>query len=68
MNLLFVIAGEFGATEILLTLAVVVLLFGGQKIPELMRGLGKGIKNFKDASNGTGEEETTQVKPTDKKE
>ena len=33
-------------------LAVVVLLFGGKKIPELMKGLGKGIKEFKDASKG----------------
>lgn len=38
--------------EIILILAVVVLLFGGKKIPELMKGLGKGIKEFKDASKG----------------
>jgi sec-independent protein translocase protein TatA len=67
MNLSFVLAGQFGATEILLTLAVVVLLFGGKKIPELMRGLGKGIKEFKDASK-TGEEETHPVNPAEKKE
>ena len=40
--------GKFGLLEIVLILAVVVLLFGGKKIPELMRGIGKGIKNFKD--------------------
>jgi len=44
--------GKFGAFEIILILAVVVLLFGGKKIPELMKGLGKGIKEFKDASKG----------------
>lgn len=44
--------GKFGVTEILLILAVVLLLFGGKKIPELMKGLGKGIKEFKDASKG----------------
>ncbi len=45
--------GKLGVTEILLILAVVVLLFGGKKIPELMKGLGQGVKNFKDASKGT---------------
>ena len=40
------------AGHIILILAVVVLLFGGKKIPELMKGLGKGIKEFKDASKG----------------
>lgn len=47
---LCIIAGAFGGTEILLILLVVVLLFGGKKIPELMRGLGKGVKEFKDAT------------------
>ena len=41
--------GKIGATEIILILLVVLLLFGGKKIPELMRGLGKGMKEFKDA-------------------
>lgn len=42
-----------GAPEILIILAVVLLLFGGKKIPELMRGLGKGIKEFKEGKEGT---------------
>ena len=42
--------------EIILILAVVLLLFGGKKIPELMRGLGQGIKEFKDASKGNGDD------------
>lgn len=37
-----------GTTEIILIVAVVVLLFGGKKIPELMKGLGKGVKSFKE--------------------
>ena len=41
--------GKIGATEIILILLVVLLLFGGKKIPELMRGLGQGMKEFKDA-------------------
>ena len=42
--------GNLGATEILLILLVVVLLFGGRKIPELMKGIGQGMKEFKKAS------------------
>jgi sec-independent protein translocase protein TatA len=41
-----------GTTEILVILFIVVLLFGGKKIPELMRGLGKGVKEFKNAKSG----------------
>jgi sec-independent protein translocase protein TatA len=40
--------GVFGPWQIVLIVLVVVLLFGGKKIPELMKGLGKGIKSFKD--------------------
>ena len=50
--------------ELLIVLAIVVLLFGGKKIPELASGLGKGIKNFKDAIK-EGEEEA-DVKKTEK--
>ena len=45
-----------GWTEILLIALVVLLLFGGKKIPELMRGLGKGVKSFKDGVNEAKEE------------
>ena len=41
-----------GTTEIILIILLVLLLFGGRKIPELMRGLGKGVKSFKDGVNG----------------
>ena len=41
-----------GGQELIIILIVVLLLFGGKKIPELMRGLGKGVKEFKDASKG----------------
>jgi sec-independent protein translocase protein TatA len=44
--------GRFGMTEIIVILVIVLLLFGGKKIPELMKGLGTGIKEFKDASKG----------------
>lgn len=49
-----IILGPFGlgGPELIIILIVVLLLFGGRKIPEFMRGLGKGIKEFKDASKG----------------
>lgn len=47
--------GLFEPQHILLILLVLVLFFGGKKIPELMRGLGKGVKEFKDAQNGNTE-------------
>jgi sec-independent protein translocase protein TatA len=52
--------GGLGAPEIILILIVVLVLFGGKKIPELMKGLGKGMKEFKDAQNG---ENSTEEKP-----
>jgi sec-independent protein translocase protein TatA len=51
--------GKFGPTEIILILVIVLLFFGGKKIPELMRGLGKGMKEFKDASKGEGADSNT---------
>lgn len=51
-----VILGFFGPQEIVIVLVIVLLLFGGKKIPELMRGLGSGIKEFKDASKGESKE------------
>ena len=45
-----------GTTELLLIALVVLLLFGGRKIPELMRGLGKGVKSFKDGVDGVEDE------------
>ena len=44
--------GGLGAPEIIIILVIVLLLFGGKKIPELMKGLGRGVKDFKDASKG----------------
>ena len=43
---------RLGLPEIILIALVVLLLFGGKKIPELMKGLGKGVKSFKDGVNG----------------
>jgi sec-independent protein translocase protein TatA len=62
MNALF-IPLAIGPWQIVLVVLVVLLLFGGRKIPELMRGLGSGIKEFKDASK----EDTDDKKMDDKK-
>lgn len=45
-----------GTTQLVVIVLVVLLLFGGKKIPELMKGLGKGVKSFKDGMNGLDEE------------
>jgi len=58
--------GRLGATEIILIIAVVLLLFGGKKIPELMKGLGSGIKEFKDATRD--ENARTSKNPTETKD
>jgi sec-independent protein translocase protein TatA len=50
------ILGVFGPWQVIAILVVALLLFGGKKIPELMKGLGKGVKEFKDASAKTEEE------------
>ena len=52
-----VIAGMFGAPEIILVVLVVVILFGGRKIPELMKGVGQGMKEFKKATKDEGTED-----------
>jgi sec-independent protein translocase protein TatA len=51
------ILGVFGPWQVIAILVVVLLLFGGKKIPELMKGLGKGVKEFKDASVKEGAKE-----------
>lgn len=48
--------GSLGFNEILVILVIVLLLFGGRKIPELMRGLGKGIREFNDAKSNVRKE------------
>jgi len=57
--------GNFGATEIILILLVVILLFGARKIPELMKGIGQGMKEFKKASKV--EDEPDKMNAEDKK-
>lgn len=48
--------GNLGVVEIVLIALIVLLLFGGRKIPELMKGIGRGIRSFKEDARGDGEE------------
>lgn len=56
-----------GTPEIILIALIVLLLFGGKKIPEMMKGLGKGVKNFKDGMNGK-EDDSKKNSSSDKDE
>ncbi|HBX49852.1 MAG: hypothetical protein A2275_06900 [Bacteroidetes bacterium RIFOXYA12_FULL_35_11] len=56
MSGLNVILGIFGGQELILVLIIVLVLFGGTKIPQLMRGLGKGVNEFKKAKDGVYDE------------
>jgi len=62
----FVLAGFLGGYEWLVVVLAIVLLFGGKKIPELMKGLGKGIREFKNSTRGI--EESSSTKGEEKKE
>ena len=57
----FLILGV-GTQELLLILLVALLLFGGKKIPELMKGLGKGVKSFRDGMNGLDEADKSSAR------
>ena len=60
--------GMPGGTELLIVLAIVVVLFGGKKIPELMKGFGKGIKNFKSEMKEVDEVASEEPKKVEKTE
>ena len=64
MNTILLFMGV-GMQELLFIVLIVLLLFGGKKIPELMKGLGEGVKSFKDGMNGI--EEETDSKPKEDK-
>lgn len=67
MNATLLFLGNLGATEFVLIFLVVLLLFGGQKIPELMRGLGRGIREFNNAKNSVEDEIRQGMRDAEKK-
>jgi len=60
--------GGIGTGELLLIILAILLIFGGKKIPELMRGMGKGVKEFKDAMNEPTEKKKEEKKDEEKEE
>ncbi|CCY64053.1 Sec-independent protein translocase subunit TatA/TatB [Marseilla massiliensis] len=56
---------SIGFQEVLVLALIILLLFGGKKIPELMKGLGKGVKSFKDGMNGKLDDEQEEPKKKD---
>lgn len=67
MNTLLIL-GMIGMQEILIIAAIVLLLFGARKIPELMKGMGKGIRSFKEGMNTPDKEEEKQKENSAKPE
>lgn len=67
MNVELAFLGGLGGPEIILILAVLLIFFGAKRIPELAKGLGKGIREFKNATNEIKEEIEDGVKDLDKK-
>ena len=65
-HLLFI--GNLGTGEIIIIALVILLLFGGKKIPELMRGLGKGVKSFKDGMHDLENEINKEPEPKKEEE
>ncbi len=63
-----VLLGMIGTQEIILIVVAILILFGGRKIPELMKGLGKGIREFNDAKNNVKSEIEDGIKEKDKDE
>lgn len=59
--------GGIGMQEVLLIALVVLLFFGGKKIPELMKGIGKGVRSFKEGMNNV-EKEIEEIKEPERKE
>ncbi|MBQ5540473.1 MAG: twin-arginine translocase TatA/TatE family subunit [Bacteroidales bacterium] len=63
-----ILLGIIGTQEIIFILIIILVLFGAKKIPELMRGLGKGVKEFKDGMNGLdGNAKDTEKQPSEDK-
>jgi len=65
MTLNYILLGIIGSQEILIIGLIILLLFGGAKIPQLMRGLGKGVKEFKDGVGGI-DDDASDKKKVDK--
>jgi len=68
MNILSIFLGVIGAPQVILIVVIVLLLFGGKKIPELMKGLGGGVKEFKNAMKDEENKDSKKDEETTTKE
>ncbi|WP_320816008.1 twin-arginine translocase TatA/TatE family subunit [Flavobacterium sp.] len=68
MNTLAIFLGVVGVPQVILVVVIILLLFGGKKIPELMKGLGSGIKEFKNAAKDEEQKVTKKDEETTTKE
>ena len=68
LNLIPLFINRIGGPQIIIILVIILLLFGGKKIPELMRGLGKGVKSFKEGLNEAEKELNSTDSNSDKKD
>lgn len=67
MNFIEILLGTFGTNEIVIIIILALLLFGGKKIPEFMRGLGTGVKEFRKATQDNEEHENNKENNISKK-
>lgn len=56
LNSILLLFGNLGTTELIIILVIILLLFGGKKLPELMKGMGKGVRSFKEGMDEVKEE------------
>ncbi len=62
LNSVLLLFGTFGTTELIIIVVIILLLFGGKKIPELMKGIGKGVRSFKEGMDEVKDEVERPIK------
>ncbi len=68
LNSVLLLFGNLGTTELIIIVVIILLLFGGKKIPELMRGMGKGVRSFKEGMDEVKDEIEKPLQDLDKKD
>lgn len=68
LNSILLLFGNLGTTELIIIVVIILLLFGGKKIPELMRGMGKGVRSFKEGMDEVKDEIEKPLQDLDKKD
>ena len=68
LNSVLLLFGNLGTTELIIIVVIILLLFGGKKIPELMKGMGKGVRSFKEGMDEVKDEIEKPLQDLDKKD